>query len=410
MPPKAANCIFEYLTNKNPEVVFGFVVEKSLSKSDSWIYPRQLKQWDDFNFNTMEEIFDRELMKECLLPRALDYPAPALLPRELLENSEDATLYILSRWTLPMVSNALESVKSSFHPVVFVPSSRAARGKTTADSDLYEAAAPPGGRSRLTRTARQIRPRKRSSTRTIRPEGMGDALSELERSFQNPPSSKPELPESRLAVDIKPGSKWDSSELFNGEILDDNGIWKRSKVWSRCARPIRQIYTYCVYTNARYGCILSCREAFIVRIKARKTSGREDICSTGHHRLDKPEEAGVKQSMTDNGLMEYISIPWSNHRGNGSVEDYKDLTVNFALWVLHILAGNGHKIDWDYGPLKDERLRKEKGTGLEEHNECSQVSDSSYQETQQESVRRPLITRCLFFFLCVVVVFFCCFF
>jgi hypothetical protein len=55
--------------------------------------------------------------------------------------------------------------------------------------------------------------------------------------------------------------------------------------------------------------------------------------------------------------MEYVSIPWERHR-NGDAENYKHLTVNLALWFIHILAGNHHEVDWEYPPLEKEELIK----------------------------------------------------
>jgi hypothetical protein len=53
--------------------------------------------------------------------------------------------------------------------------------------------------------------------------------------------------------------------------------------------------------------------------------------------------------------MEYVSVPWSNH-SNGEPEGCKTLTVNLALWFVHILAGNHHEVDWDYPALQAEIL------------------------------------------------------
>ena len=53
--------------------------------------------------------------------------------------------------------------------------------------------------------------------------------------------------------------------------------------------------------------------------------------------------------------MEYVSIPWANHN-DGNPNDYADLTVNLALWFVHILAGNAHAVNWSYPDLKKEAL------------------------------------------------------
>jgi hypothetical protein len=53
--------------------------------------------------------------------------------------------------------------------------------------------------------------------------------------------------------------------------------------------------------------------------------------------------------------MEYVSIPWENYR-KGNSDDYSALTVNLALWFVHILAGNAHEVNWSYPPLGNEQL------------------------------------------------------
>jgi hypothetical protein len=53
--------------------------------------------------------------------------------------------------------------------------------------------------------------------------------------------------------------------------------------------------------------------------------------------------------------MEYVSIPWENYR-KGNSDDYSALTVNLALWFVHILAGNAHEVNWSYPPLGNKQL------------------------------------------------------
>lgn len=63
----------------------------------------------------------------------------------------------------------------------------------------------------------------------------------------------------------------------------------------------------------------------------------------------------LTQGLIEDGLLEYVSIPWDRHQ-NSSLDEHRDLTVNLALWFVHILAGNHYKVDWDYGPLNAEGL------------------------------------------------------
>ncbi len=62
--------------------------------------------------------------------------------------------------------------------------------------------------------------------------------------------------------------------------------------------------------------------------------------------------AVLKSALATNGLMEYVSIPWEKPAPDG-------LTMNLALWFVHVLAGNGHAVDWDYDDLEDATLTAE---------------------------------------------------
>ena len=53
--------------------------------------------------------------------------------------------------------------------------------------------------------------------------------------------------------------------------------------------------------------------------------------------------------------MEYISIPWANHR-QGDLESHETWTINLALWFMHILVGNKYEVCWRYDRLQDETL------------------------------------------------------
>ena len=78
--------------------------------------------------------------------------------------------------------------------------------------------------------------------------------------------------------------------------------------------------------------------------------------------------------------MEYVSIPWENHR-RGKHEDYDALTVNLALWFVHILAGNAHEIDWNYPDLLEEKLI----TGVCTASSASEKSGSQHEPDREES-------------------------
>jgi hypothetical protein len=67
------------------------------------------------------------------------------------------------------------------------------------------------------------------------------------------------------------------------------------------------------------------------------------------------KEQSPRQIVKTGGLMEYVSIP-GKHGTDENTNKYDKLTVNLALWVLHILAGNHYKILREYPELPAKKL------------------------------------------------------
>ena len=70
----------------------------------------------------------------------------------------------------------------------------------------------------------------------------------------------------------------------------------------------------------------------------------------------------IRRLMVD-GVMEYVSVPWDNHRCGGSGE-HTGWTMNLALWFVHVLTGNGHEVLWDYDALASLTLNPELHTPI----------------------------------------------
>lgn len=71
----------------------------------------------------------------------------------------------------------------------------------------------------------------------------------------------------------------------------------------------------------------------------------------------------LDKALKTKGLMEYVSIPWENH-SSGDLDNYRELTVNLALWFVHVLAGNSHQVDWKYCLLQNERVIHDMDTSV----------------------------------------------
>lgn len=90
------------------------------------------------------------------------------------------------------------------------------------------------------------------------------------------------------------------------------------------------------------------------------------------------------------GVMEYVSVPWDNHRRRDS-EEYTSWTMNLALWFVHVLTGNGHEVSWNYDALVSLTLNPELHTPIAAPATAEDAlarEDSS--QSQQESLSRGL--------------------
>ncbi|KAI1274740.1 hypothetical protein F5Y07DRAFT_204659 [Xylaria sp. FL0933] len=377
-PAPPAHSIFEYLTTKNPNISHKNS-EGPLTLNLQYLMPRRLKPWNEFNFDTMEQIFDRQLMTECMRRRLMHHIYPPLDPnRDLIEKSEDSTRWILKSWTIPMVNTALAAVSGSLSPVFWtaqglaeppesdIPSSRSDRGRTTTTNRPIRQA-----------RERSLSTRKGRKARSFIPDGGGlslGSLSSLAAQTARRGHKKPLKCADRLPKEVKPGTKWTSEPLALGKIVDENGDWLDSMKWNRLSAPLRQIYTYCVQAKSRYGCIVTSKEVIAVRIKVDEGDGSlED---------ENPsiQERDLTSSLISHGLMEWKSIKWSEHRQQGENEEYRELTTSMALWVMHILAGNDNEIRQGYSPLIDEKLKvpSQEPSQPDPHSPGSTVSTIAY--------------------------------
>ena len=133
------------------------------------------------------------------------------------------------------------------------------------------------------------------------------------------------LPPNILPGDTKLSSKWHSSNMRFGIVRDmDN-----SEKW---LPAIRQIYTYCVKANARYGFLITDQELLVVRISWMQESDRN---------ASKASTGGAVAAQEGLGVLECKDIPW-DHVGLGASGSLPPMTMNFALWCLCMLAAVDH--------------------------------------------------------------------
>ena len=183
-----------------------------------------------------------------------------------------------------------------------------------------------------------------------------------------------------LPGETKLSSKWKSQDIRTGKLsyIDledeedndkhehkDNTTNKGKDKEVRRSLPewlksLRQIFTYCLRSKVRYGYIITDQELFVLRLKAgpehKPRSARQKAKS-----ISKIEGKDEKSSFDlsadpmvrrarEHGILEYKAIPWSPQSTDFSGHA-QTLTVNLALWWLHLMALQDTSIDECYSPL-----------------------------------------------------------
>lgn len=377
----SAKSLLEFLTEENPKLE-GLARTSTQSRNEEWHTPRRVEKWKDFDFSVLKLIFEGKLWSECRKSQELYYPHD-LLPEELDHKNEKTAERILGAWTVRVVNIALARVRESLNPVFWVAGSSrryelAGNDPTDQDGSYQDPEEADLGQT-CHRSPRQagrhyhLRDKPRPSAkarlsgkkRSRSPSTSPDPTPKKKR-YLNPDGGgvrKRESSVDRLPSDVK--GKWESREVTkrNGRFLNRKGGWRDGMSIHDKARPLRQIYTYCVEANARYGFIITCEEVLLVRVSLLKEAERDDETTI-------PSEDLVQDRMIQNGRLEYKSIRWQEHREiQQKPEEFKKLTVNLSLWALFIMAGNSSHIGCSYKPLKEEKLARHDESSAEEDEE-----------------------------------------
>ncbi|KAK8061304.1 hypothetical protein PG994_007670 [Apiospora phragmitis] len=257
-------------------------------------------------------------MAEARKPRTTLPHYPTISSSDKRVSDEPTTVSILSKWNHTIVNAALEAVQSTLHTSVW-----------TQWKGLSNWQEP---------QPRDNKPRARKGV----PDG--GAIAACESNADNPDLGR--RAKERLPKDYKPAAKWHSGLLWQKELIDQDGKWKSGTEFNNHAMPIKQAFTYCLEKGCRYGCIISTQEAFI---------------------FHESTEEELRGCLSRNGLMEYVSVPWKRRFPENSQEP-RVMTINLALWFVHTLAGNSHRVDWSYPSLAEKLVElpcSHAQTGLE---------------------------------------------
>ncbi len=233
-------------------------------------------EWEGMEWNYLKPIFDDILdLPASTLPNFEDF---LIYPNHLKEISDEDSLdALLIRWTYPVVSTAL-SIAQGQAKTQHLPAVR--------DYPQHISMAR-GGQAWFPNQDR------------LTPDWAGVILSYHNH---NPPG---ESNDKRRYLNVLPGDTKLSTK-FKSELGWGDQRFKD---------PIIQIFTYCRRASVPYGYLITQEELVIVRL----------------FYGDKKDPNRLTNELNKRLYLEYKSIPWANN-----IND--ELTINLALWSLHMLA------------------------------------------------------------------------
>jgi hypothetical protein len=266
-----APTILEFLTHPNPSVEHRKPKSKTNTKSIDYYFPRQLVRWDEFDVGLLQTIYSGSLLEAArqtgrTLPH---YPTTSPLT-DLVIYGEKNVEKLINKWNETIVTAALEPIQNDFGPAMWTP------GEGPDENEWFDKPPRRRGsrkqppRSSSSRAGCSPTTRRKQSLSRLRPDSGSSAVRYMpDPSLQAADSRESADRRERFPKEYKVATKWTSREVLEGGLLNEKGEWEDGQFNDNLAMPINQAFTYCVANRARYGCILTCEEAFIFRIKPR---------------------------------------------------------------------------------------------------------------------------------------------
>lgn len=257
--------VLDSLMWKNPEIQYEKPTSFSLTNAQRCMTPRQLLVWDEFNFETLRKISNGRLIEAAQQTTSLLSVCPYFEPCVVTEEPE--TQHVITAWNYPIVQAGLTAIGEKIPTCKWNPSTKdkGKIGESTRSTPTCD------GHSLTTSFVRSGATGMRKGRRYYPDSG---ATVPCHTHGSSCPTSRIE----RLPKDYKSSTKWRSSDVLDA-LLEQDGTWQSGMAEKQAAWPIRQAYTYCVWFECRYGCILTTEEAFIFRIKPRKSVISRNIYS-----------------------------------------------------------------------------------------------------------------------------------
>ncbi len=320
--PGLKKSLLDYLRSENP-VLNGDMCHgrgNTLSQGDLWETPRVIKVWEDFNFNSLKSIYGGQL--QTTLNRRFTFHDFSAIPGfPFCEIHDEKSLdYLIAKWNYSMIADALSTAQSHLDNH---PAHRRIHMVGGSQAD-YPASSP------------KYRPDWGAVRRATACIGK---------------------PKNVLPGETKLSQKWSSTFIRLGDVKFDY-----TKVdW---LRPLAQIFSYCVRSNSRYGYVITDKELVVVRISPGSDTDSDSVFDIqgSSESSDLTPAARARSS----GILEFQAIPWGFDK-HPVYRNGKGMTVNLALWWLHMMAAESSEIEERYTPLPAAVRNTNAGTDNQNH-------------------------------------------
>ena len=304
--PSLEKSLLDYLRSENP-VINGDMCQpgaNTKSKNHSWDTPRKIEVWKDFEYNSLKSIYGGELHRILECPFTFeDFSAIPRFPfREI--HDEKSLESLIVKWNHSMIIDALSMAQNYLENRLSHDTIHMVRGSQARYPDSGSKLRPDWGAV------------KRHTTRISKPDNV-------------------------LPGDTKLSKKWSSGDIEIGLVQDD---YKKTD-W---LRPVAQIFSYCVRSNSRYGYVITNKELVVVRIRPDSQTNSQSAIQILQS-SENPDPTPATRAR-DQGVLEYQAIPWDND-GRAVDKACEGMTVNLALWWLHMMAAEESAIAEHYTPL-----------------------------------------------------------
>lgn len=291
-------------------------------KFDEPLRAKDVKEWTDFQEDALETIYGT-ILERNIHQHNPDIFAGALSDANLREiHDEDSLEALLIRWNYGVVSTALSIAQRQ------LTSPKLGEVGHCAD----EISMVRGGQAPVPSLPNQHK-------KACRPDWAAK-ISHLASATKRTQKCQ-ESTWNILPGDTKLSTKWKSSmdKESNPEYL----------------KPLNQIFRYCKHARVRYGYLLTQEELAVIRISwIGHTPDNVQTRITDPERRHSQRRFDARLSYPkpkqETKCLELKSISWAN---NANTEP-GTMTVNLALWCLHMMAARERSLGWGYPTLLEE--------------------------------------------------------